>query len=195
MQSHYFDIKAIPQAEMIQSTVVAHILQVLHQYLPQYNNSNDTPIALAFPAYGQGDTLGGIIRVLGGDNIAQLRTQLVDLADYALITERQQIPDTVQGYVYFYREHFKGKSHIKHLRRRAEQRGRPWSSEYEKAVMRKYSFHKHVPYARLKSASTNQPKIWLHIGMKKAEKSTKGQLSAYGINSKSQKSKVTVPVF
>lgn len=196
MQSHYFDIKAIPQAEMIQSAVVAYILQVLHRHLPQYNNDSDDPIALAFPAYGQGGSLGGIVRVLGSaDNVAQLRTQLADLADYALITDSQEIPDTVQGYAYFYRERFKGNSHIKHLKQRAEQRGEPWSTEHEKAVMQKYRFHKHVPFAVLKSSSTDQAKIWLHIGMKKTDAPAQGQLTAYGINSKTQNPKTTVPLF
>ncbi len=196
MQSHYFDIKAIPQAEMIQSAVVAHILQVLHRHLPAYNNDSDEPIALAFPAYGQGGTLGGIVRVLGNENsVSSLMGQIAELADYALITDRQQIPEKIQGYAYFYRHRFKGKSHIKHLKQRAEQRGKPWTQEYEKAVIKKYSFHEHVPFAVLKSSSTKQKQMWLHIGMAKTETPTQGQLSAYGINGKSQQIKTTIPVF
>ena len=36
MPSHYADLKAIPQAEMLQSQVVAHIVQTLHGLLPRF---------------------------------------------------------------------------------------------------------------------------------------------------------------
>ncbi len=196
MQTHYFDIKAIPQAEMLQSAVVSHLLQVLHRYLPEYNTDNDDPIALAFPAYGQAGTLGGIIRVFGNEEkTTALHQQLGKISDYALITACEKIPEKVKGYAYFYRQRFKGNSHLRHLKQRAEDRGEAWSPEHEKAVTKKYSNHKHVPFAVLKSSSTGQDKIWLHIGMQKADAPSQGSLSAYGVNVKSQVDKMTVPIF
>ncbi len=196
MQTHYFDIKAIPQAEMLQSAVVSHLLQVLHRYLPEYNTDNDDPVALAFPAYGQAETLGGIIRVLGSEEkVSALRTQLGEISDYALITDCQKIPEKVKGYAYFYRQRFKGKSHLKHLKQRAESRGEPWTETHEKAVTRKYAFHKHVPFAVLKSSSTQQDKVWLHIAMEKVDSPSQAPLSTYGVNAKSQATKMTVPIF
>ena len=53
MSSHYADLKAIPQAEMLQSQVVAHIVQTLHGLLPRFGGR----IGIGFPAYGQNRTL------------------------------------------------------------------------------------------------------------------------------------------
>lgn len=45
----YFDIKVLPNPEIIQSAVLAHLMQQLHKQLPVFNGR----IGLAFPAYGQ----------------------------------------------------------------------------------------------------------------------------------------------
>ena len=63
MPSHYADLKAIPQAEMLQSQVVAHIVQALHGLLPRFSGR----IGIGFPAYGQNRTLGGIVRLFGSE--------------------------------------------------------------------------------------------------------------------------------
>lgn len=201
MQSHYFDIKAIPQAEMIQSAVVAHIIQVLHKYLPQYNNiseqnSVENAISLSFPAYGQGSTVGGIVRVFASKkSLTAFHESIQVLSDYALITAVSAVPEQVASYAVFSRIHLKGKSHIKHLKQRAEKRGEPWTAEHEMAVTKKYQAQKHVPYLIVKSHSTNQKTVWLHIGKETRKKPSQGNVSGYGLNSKSQTEKMTVPVF
>ena len=35
-QSHYLELRAIPQPELTQSQVLSHLMQALHQYLPAY---------------------------------------------------------------------------------------------------------------------------------------------------------------
>lgn len=196
MQTHYFDIKAIPQAELIQSAVMAYIVQVLHRYLPTYNNASDNPIALSFPAYGQGGTVGGIVRVISAEGIlSDLQAKLSDLADYALVGKIDRIPEGVQRFAVFSRVHFKGKSHIKHLKRRAVSRGEVWTDDHEKAVIEKFSQRKHMPFLVLKSHSTNQSKMWLHINRELVSHPSIGRVSSYGLNQRSQDSKMTVPWF
>lgn len=106
--SHYFDIKAIPQADITQSEVISHIMQLLHQILPQFNGK----IGLGFPAYGQQKTLGGIIRVFGSEkNISVIHQELLQsnsMKDYALIGPVSSIPEKLNGYAYFKRLHQKG---------------------------------------------------------------------------------------
>lgn len=45
-QSHYLELRAIPQPELTQSQVLSHLMQALHQYLPAYAGR----IGAAFPA-------------------------------------------------------------------------------------------------------------------------------------------------
>ena len=63
-QTHYIEIKAIPQVDMLQTEVISFCLQKLHQILPHFEGR----IGLAFPAYGKDKTLGGIIRLFGSEN-------------------------------------------------------------------------------------------------------------------------------
>ena len=44
-QTHYLELRAIPQADLIQSQVLSHLMQTLHQYLPAYAGR----IGVAFP--------------------------------------------------------------------------------------------------------------------------------------------------
>lgn len=196
MITHYFDLKAIPQEDMIQSTVVAYIMQVLHRYLPHYNNVGNEPIALAFPAYGQNRTLGGIVRLFGSEvNLLKIRDELTDLSGYALLTDCKKVPSDIKGYVSFFRVHQKGNSHISSLRERAKQRNKPWSKEHEQAVIEKYRNQKHLPYVVLKSASTNQKRMILSIDREPANSLVTAPLSGYGLNAKSQEVKASIPVF
>ena len=63
-QTHYIEIRAIPQVDMLQTEVISFCLQKLHQILPHFEGR----IGLAFPAYGNDKTLGGIIRIFGSEN-------------------------------------------------------------------------------------------------------------------------------
>ena len=90
MSSHYADLKAIPQAEMLQSQVVAHIVQTLHGLLPRFGGR----IGIGFPAYGQNHTLGGIVRLFGSEtDLDDLHCLLQNtgLSDYALIGRIEEV--------------------------------------------------------------------------------------------------------
>ena len=45
----YFEVKALPSAEILQFEVVSHLIGRLHLHLPQF----DGTIGLGFPGYGQ----------------------------------------------------------------------------------------------------------------------------------------------
>ena len=95
---NYFDMKALPNPEIIQSAVLAHLMQQLHKLLPAFEGR----IGLAFPAYGQQRTLGGIIRVLGeSKDVDRLYDQLqcmVVVSDYALLTPIEPTPMGITQY-------------------------------------------------------------------------------------------------
>lgn len=195
MLTHYIDIKAIPQAEMLQTMVVAHIWQVLHRHLPSINQSGD-PVAVAFPAHGQGGTLGGIIRLLGSLNALDNLSELVQpLSSYALISEPAPVPTNIKGYVSFVRKHYKGESHVKHLKNRAQQRGEPWSAEHEAAVRKKFANRRHLPFALLKSSSTGQSNMRLHVDLLPASRLIDGPLTGYGLSSTTTNAVASVPIF
>ena len=85
-QTHYLELRAIPQADLIQSQVLSHLMQTLHQYLPAYAGR----IGVAFPGYGQARTLGGIIRLIGNEADCQALHQQLhasgNINDYAYST-------------------------------------------------------------------------------------------------------------
>ncbi|MEX1670013.1 type I-F CRISPR-associated endoribonuclease Cas6/Csy4 [Zhongshania guokunii] len=176
----YFDIKALPNAEILQSAVIAHLMQKLHRVLPQYCGR----IGLSFPAYGQQRTLGGIIRVLGvKSDVEQIFQQLSDMAavkDYGLITQVNVIPLSVTKHVFFTRVHAKGKSRFERLKKRHLQRG-TWTSELEVAALDKMKQPLHLPHVSLKSASTGE-NFLLFLNRRMAGQPIEGVFNGYGIS-------------
>ena len=177
----YFDIKALPCAEIIQSAVVAHLIQALHQLLPQYGGE----IGVDFPAYGQQQTVGGIVRLLGRHEHIHPLHQAVKTAatfnDYALITERSNIPENISGYTEYKRKHVKGNSHLKRLRKRSEANG-TWTDALAIAAATKFSVSTNLPHVCLSSSSTGQSKFLLFIQKKSRANSHNGKFNGYGLS-------------
>lgn len=189
MLSHYCDIRAIPQADMLQSEVVSLVMQSLHRELPAFAGR----IGLAFPGYGQQRTLGGIVRVLGpSGDLARLRGALEtsELIDYALIAAVTAIPSVVKAHLCFARKHVKGTSD----RRRAEQRLAAQglsTAEIARRLQQKAqkSRRADVPHAHLTSHSTGQNMV-LCVTRHVKRKAQTGRFSYYGLSSSA-----TVPDF
>jgi CRISPR-associated endonuclease Csy4 len=176
----YFDIKALPNPEIIQSAVVAHLMQALHSELPEFEGR----VGLDFPAYGQQRTLGGIIRVLGfSADINQLHRRLeqnVSFTDYALLTSISDIPENVGKYAKYLRCHAKGNSRLVRLKKRHEAKG-TWTDELQLAVSDKFSQLIKLPYVQLTSASTGQP-FMLFIRQKIMTDAEVGSFNGYGLS-------------
>lgn len=188
----YFELKALPDPEIIQSAVIAELMNVLHPLLTTFNGR----IGLDFPAYGQQRTLGGIIRLLGKKNdIEQLYRLLeADLAvqDYAMQTTVAGIPDNVQTYASLQRRQARGSnSRFRRLKERHQKRG-SWTEELELAVLTKYTEPLHLPHVKMKSASTSQSFL-LFIERKISKQSVSGTFNSYGLTS--QETGNTVPSF
>ena len=125
MPSHYADLKAIPQAEMLQSQVVAHIVQALHGLLPRFGGR----IGIGFPAYGQNRTLGGIVRLFGSEtDLDDLHCLLQNtgLSDYALIGRIEEVPsEKVYAHARFVRRQPKHGSDLRRAEKRMAAQGLP----------------------------------------------------------------------
>ena len=125
MSSHYADLKAIPQAEMLQSQVVAHIVQTLHGLLPRFGGR----IGIGFPAYGQNRTLGGIVRLFGSEtDLDDLHCLLQNtgLSDYALIGRLEEVPsEKVYAHARFVRRQPKHGSDLRRAEKRMASQGLP----------------------------------------------------------------------
>ncbi|PJE78628.1 CRISPR-associated endonuclease Cas6f/Csy4 [invertebrate metagenome] len=151
----YCEVKALPNPEIIQSAVMAELMQTVHALLPAFEGR----IGVDFPAYGQQRTLGGIVRLMGTKaDIHQLYAQLMNsrtVQDYALLTEPSDIPKQVSHYVCCQRRHTRGNSHFQRLKRRHQGRG-TWSDKLEQAMLEKPTLSLSLPYVALKSGSTQQ---------------------------------------
>ncbi len=188
----YFDIKALPNPEIIQSAVVAHLMQNLHRILPEYNGR----IGLSFPAYGQQNTMGGIIRVLGNENdVPEFHDKLQripDIVDYGLLTTVNEVP-SVSQYACFSRRHVKGNSRLNRLKKRHQASG-TWTEELEQVVQEKFSAHIHGPHINLRSSSTGQ-KFLLFVSRKVVKTPVEGIFNAYGLGDSDLSKTATVPWF
>ena len=184
-QTHYIEIKAIPQVDMLQTEVISFCLQKLHQILPHFEGR----IGLAFPAYGNDKTLGGIIRLFGSENDCDsvyIKSQ--ELRDYVLLSEVMPIPEKVRSYRIYQRVQMKGQSAIRRAEKRLTAQGK-WSEEVRQNMLQKQSIQRISPHAHLKSSSTKQQFILAIKSVYKA-KSVEGSFSAYGLSQKA-----TVPHF
>lgn len=111
--------------DMLQSEVIGHCMQILHQFLPHFEGR----VGVAFPAYGLGRTLGGIVRLFANqEDCNQLHQQLLrfGLSDYALISEVSKTPLSTECRSYS-RVHRKGQSAIRRTEKRLKSQGR-WMS-------------------------------------------------------------------
>lgn len=176
-QTHYIEIKAIPQVDMLQTEVISFCLQKLHQILPHFEGR----IGLAFPAYGNDKTLGGIIRLFGSENDCDsvyIKSQ--ELRDYVLFSEVMPIPEKVRSYRIYQRVQMKGQSAIRRAEKRLTAQGK-WSEEVRQNMLQKQSIQRIYPHAHLKSSSTKQQFILAIKSVYKA-KSVEGSFSAYGLS-------------
>lgn len=176
-QTHYIEIKAIPQVDMLQTEVISFCLQKLHQILPHFEGR----IGLAFPAYGNDKTLGGIIRLFGSENDCDsvyIKSQ--ELRDYVLLSEVMPIPEKVRSYRIYQRVQMKGQSAIRRAEKRLTAQGK-WSEEVRQNMLQKQAIQRIYPHAHLKSSSTKQQFILAIKSVYKA-KSVEGSFSAYGLS-------------
>ena len=176
----YFDIKALPNPEIIQSAVLSHLMQQLHKLLPAFEGR----IGLAFPAYGQQRTLGGIIRALGeSKDVDRLYDQLqcmVVVSDYALLTPIEPTPMGITQYARYTRAHAKGNSRLQRLKRRHQAVG-TWTDELATAIASKYSQPLHLPHVSLNSVSSGQAFI-LFVHRNIVQEQGEGSFNAYGLS-------------
>lgn len=176
-QTHYIEIKAIPQVDMLQTEVISFCLQKLHRILPHFEGR----IGLAFPAYGNDKTLGGIIRIFGSENdCGFIYFKLQALRDYALISESMQIPEKVRSYRVYQRVQSKGQSAVRRAEKRLKAQGK-WSEDVRQNMLQKQATQRVYPHAHLKSSSTKQQFILAIKSVYKA-KSVEGSFSAYGLS-------------
>lgn len=176
-QTHYIEIKAIPQVDMLQTEVISFCLQKLHQILPHFEGR----IGLAFPAYGNDKTLGGIIRLFGSENDCDsvyIKSQ--ELRDYVLLSEVIPIPEKVRSYRIYQRVQMKGQSAIRRAEKRLTAQGK-WNEEVRQNMLQKQATQRVYPHAHLKSSSTKQQFILAIKSVYKA-KSVEGSFSAYGLS-------------
>ena len=186
----YFEIKAIPDPELLQSAVISHLMQCLHSYLPNYEGR----IGLGFPGYGQQRTLGGIIRVLGSTEDLNLLLQQLKAdnhsSSYALLTEILEVPKNINLHAVYSRKHAKGNSNFERLRKRHIER-QTWTGELGNKVLEKYSQSIHLPHIYLRSGSTQQAKFPIFIKREMMPTPKTGSFNAYGLSLEG----ATIPLF
>ena len=187
-QTHYLELRAIPQADLIQSQVLSHLMQTLHQYLPAYAGR----IGVAFPGYGQARTLGGIIRLIGNEADCQALHQQLhasgNINDYPLLYPVAEVPSGIQRHARYSRSHHKGPSALRRAEQRLTAQGK-WQPEIADKMREKWQTPPKLPHLQLRSASTKQT-FTLWIKQQNYTHPQTGLFSAYGLSQEA-----TVPQF
>ena len=185
----YCELKALPNPEIIQSTVMAELMKVLHPLLVKFEGR----VGLDFPCYRAKQTLGGIIRLLGLkqdiEALHKLLEENMTVQDYALLTQLENIPTGIRLFASCQRRHARGNSRFQRLKKRHQERG-TWTEELEQAVLAKFSEPLNLPYLTMNSASTAQ-QFLLFIERGLSSKSKTGLFNSYGLGLNG----ATVPIF
>lgn len=184
--NNYFDIYAIPNAELTQNVVIGHLMQCLHQYLPDFCEK----VGLGFPQYAIDRGLGGVIQVFGDSNkLEELYSRLeydLNFSNHAILGKLQAIPQKVNYYVCYKRVQIHGNSYYSRSKRRHQERGAELQSLNLKHLI---NFNK-LPYVNLSSSSTGQ-NFKLFIKQVVTTKMSVGTFNSYGLSSDG----ATVPKF
>lgn len=190
MQSHYIELIAIPQAEILASETISHIMQSIHRVLPAYAGR----LGISFPHYRAGQSIGTALRIFGTeDDIRQIFYQLnaLGLADYAIIRQPESVPPHSQFACFSrVRPQSPTASSIRRMQKRQEQQGKT-PAEIEQAIAnwqnkRQDNF---IPFVRIQSASTGKT-MPLHIHKQSKQQAHNGEFNTYGLSQNA-----TVPVF
>ena len=176
----YFDMKAIPSVEILQSSVVAALMQGLHTILPKY----DGRVGLDFPGYGQNQTLGGIIRIIGTEedikDIGYRVKANSGIRDYSMLGSIQMIPSNVNKFSCYKRNHVQGNSRLRRHMKRQQALG-TWTVEKEQALVSSLSTKTHMPHVTLRSLSSNQ-NFMLFVKKQTKLSAVAGLFNAYGLS-------------
>lgn len=182
MLDHYFEIKAIPQEELQQSTVISLAMQDLHSLLSRF----DGKIGLSFPDYNkQILNIGGRIRCFSSsNNLESLRLNLLgkELVNYTLISDISPIPKKITAYYVYGRVQNKGASDLRRAQKRMKNSGKN-DEEINKILNLKTTKQKSIslPHVHIKSSSTGQDFLLMIKKEQKKEKS-EGIFNNYGLS-------------
>lgn len=182
MLSHYLEIKAIPQEEIQQSTIISLAMQNLHSLLKEF----DGRIGICFPEYRkQIMTLGGRIRCFGClELLERLKHNLYtkELNNYVLISEVNPIPTKIMSYSVYSRVQNKGSSDLRRAEKRMKNDGKS-EDDIERILNFKIKNQKPIslPHVHLNSSSTGQDFLLMINKQKKKEK-TEGVFNSYGLS-------------
>lgn len=183
MQTHYFELRAIPQIELSEVMVINQLMQSLHQTLVHY----DGDIGISFPCYTQKQrkTLGGIIRLFGNEKqLSQLKNKLQCnsvIHHYAVFINITPIPKNINRYLRVSRVRQKGSSALKRAEKRLTEQGK-WSADIQQKMIEKWgSIELKYPHCHLTSSSTKQRFI-LWVNQQQCDTACSGKFNSYGMS-------------
>ena len=159
MMKYYQELELIPQDEVNLHFLWSKVFQQIHLGLVEMQDEQGRiPIGVSFPEYGNGEKLGGKLRLFANDEtiLSQFNVTkwLSRLSDYVHCTGIRPVPEKIMGCAIYQREH--AKTSNERLARRYAKRH---NMDYDTALMR-YSGMAYktlaTPFIRLKSLSGDQ---------------------------------------
>lgn len=187
--THYFDIKAIPQEEMTEDLIIDELLGSIHHLLVRTELKGK--IGLGFPNFNLNKRLGGILRLFSSDEYLSEFEKAVRqdpiIGDYAVVTEKKRVPDSIKGHAIFSRIRPREISQSQ-IRRYQKRNPDTWTESFAQKVKEKRQTIFGVPHFKVKSASTKQHfTIWVK---RKEQEESLGLFDSYGLSKDA-----TVPLF
>ncbi len=212
--NYYQEIRLLPDAEANLGFLWQKVYQQIHIALVENKNVDDTStFGLSIPDYFapeqqlKGFPLGDKIRLFAKTEEAlselDISKHLIRLEDYAQVKSIKPVPEHSQ-YACFTRVSKKGKKRIEEKTKqmaefKAKETGEPfdkWFKEYSKKAPQVLSTLPFIQVARsIKDKAQGKNSFKLFIEMELVDAPVTGDFNCYGLNSKSQKQKTTVPWF
>ena len=203
--NHYQDITLLPDAEVNPGFLWEKIYQQFHLALAENKNSaGKSEIGISFPQYKKESfPLGSKLRLFAktAAELEQLNTQkwLNRLTDYTHSTSIRGVPTTVTQFAIFKRRQFDTNPH-RLAKRRAMRKG----ESIEQALKHYSGFNDRetkLPYINMVSLSSEQSscksrhRFKLFIEQEIVFEFSAGEFNCYGLSSREQAKKSTVPWF
>ena len=188
MDTHFLDLRVMPDPELPAATLMSALYERLHLALARARREN---LAVSFPGYNIGrGTVGDRLRLVGSlDELATLMAQpwLGGLRDQLSIDDAQVIPATAEHRTL---HRVQAKSSPARLRRRQMRRHGLSEAEAAERVPDNAAERLDLPFVAMRSASTGQSfRLYLRLGPTVGH-AMSGQFNSYGLSADA-----TVPWF
>jgi len=182
---HYIELTILPDLETPLFFLLEKVYQQLHLSLVErQTNDGKVNVGITFPEYNiENHQIGSKLRLVSSSKeeleSLNINQWLSRLNDYLYITAIRDIPEKIEGHVFFSRMQPKN-NNARLARRMVKRKGISYEEALSHFQSREKSMSK-LPFINMKSQSTNN-KFQLFIEKSESDKKVAGSFNSYGLS-------------